>query len=270
MDDPRYEIISNLLSQAPSCEVSEVVSDLRTIVNDTEFFDSALLPLSRQINHEKLILIDHPEAGSTVMLSGEAFISDDEETPSLANYLVPSKKQVATVDILSRQVVSVREATEEELGEDVSSARAAFTKYQEDHYPSGQIEVFHAEDGIVALISARRLDLPNFWTGDWRGRWTVQVEGEKAVVTGCIDALAHYYEHGNVQGVLSKRFTGEIAFAGDWSKVIGLVAKMEAGYMKAVMESYESLQVNFKQLRRRLPMFKHKIDWTSATLGKIM
>ena len=65
-------------------------------------------------------------------------------------------------------------------------------------YNSGFVRA--AEKPHPPAVPAQVRNLPNYWSGSWRGRFTVTLgAARKATLAGSLSVRTHYFENGNVQ-----------------------------------------------------------------------
>ena len=61
---------------------------------------------------------------------------------------------------------------------------------------------------IHLIISSHKLNLHNYWTGEWLALWTLEKEGDNNYnLKGSLKLNTYYYEEGNVQFNLKRDFT---------------------------------------------------------------
>jgi hypothetical protein len=66
---------------------------------------------------------------------------------------------------------------------------------------------------ITVLVSAEKLSLRNFWSGNWRSQFEIRFTGGTvATVTGWSKIHIHYFEDGNVQMQNSKECNHQVNF----------------------------------------------------------
>lgn len=131
-------------------------------------------------------------------------------------------------------------------------------------------EAFSKDGSIVIATSSLVRNLVNFWSGSWRGRYTVGfpagVSAGKAVVTGTIRITTHYFENGNTQmhsekilDPISIDFRDPESFGKALVKAIGVA---EDNLHDATDDMYESLSNQaLKEMRRFLPVSAQKMNW---------
>lgn len=188
-------------------------------------------------------------------------------------YLDPNTGKLYDFDHVARKWL-VDKATAGSTDTPNAKHRAALEKsmrkYVEEFYVDPKdyaLAVYDQGDGkLVVLISAKRVNLGNFWSGGWKSTHTVHVSGSsKGKLLAHINANVHYFEEGNVQ--LNTNFDEEFdvkvddaeAFA---KEVADLVKNVENKFQKNMEEMYLNMHTQtFKAMRRFLPVTGTKMDW---------
>jgi len=145
-------------------------------------------------------------------------------------------------------------------------------KYLKAYYRENKFAcaVFGDKDGTLTVaISAKSVNLGNFWSGGWRSIWTVNVGKQgQAELKGKVNINVHYFEDGNVQ--LNNQFDKDshirVEDSDSTAKAIaGAIERVEAELHKNLEEFYVNMHQNtFKAMRRFLPLSKKKMIWSHA------
>jgi len=220
----------------------------------------------REYNTEQMILVDSPGNAHKVLITKYGEVSDGE-------YLDPKGNQVINYDHIKQEVTGHR-AIADDLDSSLEPLRSAFEKhafqYANDHYPQGATTVYGKDGQIIVCISANRFNPSNFWNGRWRSVWTFS--GNE--LSGHFKIVVHYYEDGNVQLNTDSTQKTTITETGNPDVVaaaaLKAIAKMEAQYQSSLDTSYSTMgDTTFKALRRALPIFRTKIDWSKIKNYKV-
>jgi len=264
--DELIEIANNFLLNSPPGEFMEVVTDVRSLLPNESMINESAPRTFREYNTEQMIAVDSPGNTHKVLITKYGEVSDGE-------YLDPKGNQVLTYDHIKQEVTGHR-AISDDLDSSLEPLRAAFEKhafqYANDHYPQGAATVYGKDGQIIVCISASRFNPSNFWNGRWRSVWTFS----SSELTGHFKLVVHYYEDGNVQLNTDATQKTTITETGNpdvvASAALKAIAKMEAQYQSALDTSYSTMgDTTFKALRRALPIFRTKIDWTKIKNYKV-
>lgn len=185
-------------------------------------------------------------------------------------YLDPTSGKVYTFNHLSRQWGEETDKRQV-LPDEVDALRAATQKameaYIEDLYKPGKatVAVYGADNGTITIcISAKNVNLSNYWTGSWRSVFTLS-GGE---LKGTVKLGVHYFEDGNVQLHTSVEHSAKIAGGAADAVAAELrksIEQFETSYQNHLEEMYVNMhRSTFKQMRRFLPLSKVKFQWNSA------
>ena len=81
-------------------------------------------------------------------------------------------------------------------------------------------------------------------------------------MTGSVRVNNHYFENGNVQFNLSKKFEAVPLTASDGVSICAKINEMEAKYQQSVENVLENAKEGmFKKMRRFIPVTGQKFDW---------
>ena len=117
-----------------------------------------------------------------------------------------------------------------------------------------------ATEIAIALINTKR-NASNFINGTWVSAY--KYNSETGVLKGNISIDVHYFEDGNVRLKTSKSV--ESSVAAEASEIITLIKKEEESYELALNKKFLKLnEVDFKSLRRPLPVTRAKVNWGKA------
>jgi len=244
----------------------EVVTDVRALLPNESMINESAPRTFKEYNTEQMIQVESPGNSHKVLITKHGEVSDGE-------YLDPKGNQVISYDHIKQEVTGKR-AIQDELDSSLEPLRQAFEKhafaYAGDHYPHGAATVYGKDGQIILCISSARFNPQNFWNGRWRSVWTFS-NGE---LTGHFKIVVHYYEDGNVQLNTDATQKTSITETGNpdtvASAALKAIAKVEAQYQSSLDASYSTMgDTTFKALRRALPIFRTRIDWTKIKNYKV-
>lgn len=121
-------------------------------------------------------------------------------------------------------------------------------------------------------VTAKNINLPNFYTGDWFSKW----EATSSDIKGELSIQAHYYEEGNVQLKNNNKFNESwnliLSNVDESAKtIVDSIARLENRHQNSMEEIYGNMpEMFFKAMRRILPSTHNciceivtgtKMDW---------
>jgi len=112
-------------------------------------------------------------------------------------------------------------------------------------------------------VRGERVNLRNYWSGNWISVWTV-VLGDEVTIDGSIKLRAHYFEDGNVQLQTTKVFpAATLTVAGNLGKaVVAHIEDAESNLQSALEDMYTNMtDETFKAMRRVMPITRTKMKW---------
>eukprot|EP00164_Ancoracysta_twista_P000888 GFYU01001169.1.p1 GENE.GFYU01001169.1~~GFYU01001169.1.p1 ORF type:complete len:288 (+),score=72.50 GFYU01001169.1:123-986(+) len=264
-DEEKLKIVSHFLLSAPPGEINEVLADVKELVQNDALVDKALPNVFRSYNTENFATVKSGDHDVILCKAGEV---------DSTHYLDPRNKKVLTVDHVAKTATA--EDSPSSFPSDVEGVRSAVQtacdKYVATKYKDGVVSVFAKKDGgstvVTIAVSALRANLYNFWSGRWRSRWVVTIDGESAKVEGTLRVNVHYFEDGNVQLNSSVDRTGTAKGDSDDNMAASIIKCIEASedeYQKSLEESYSEMSdTAFKALRRKLPVNMKRYDFSGA------
>jgi len=271
--DDKLKIATKFMLNAPPGEFNEVVTDVRSLVNDDVLLNRNALSTFRTYNTDQMIAVTI--AGSEVKVLVTTHGEIDQK-----HYLDPRSKQVFEFDHVMQTVGGVQPAGDH-LDNACESVRhaidAAVTDYVTSFYPEGACAVYgKREDGgtrITVCISAKKFNPKNYWNGRWRSVWTALLKSGSCELQGNIKVNVHYYEDGNVQ--LNTKFDKQGKFDGGNDEAVAkniaaAIMKSENEFQAALDEGYHQMsEQSFKSLRRRLPVSGVKVNFEGIAQHKM-
>jgi len=264
-DSELLQICNNFLLNAPPGEFNEVVSDVRTLLQNDDLLNQSALETFRKYNTNQMIQVQNGDHEALVTKFGEIGTSE---------YLDPVGGNVFTYDHIKQKVTGTRPISGE-----LDSSAEPFRKAVEDaaldyvaeHYENGTGAVYSAKEGgeikLTIAISSSKISPQNYWGGRWRSVWTLVFKpGGELKLEGNLKVQVHYYEDGNVQ--LNTHFQKSTKFKvpsdakGIAEASLKQIKKLEQDYHTALEHSYNTMsETTFKALRRILPITRERIKW---------
>lgn len=190
-------------------------------------------------------------------------------------YLDPSTGKVLKFDHAKRTFL---EETDKKqlLAPSVDSFRSALStslaQYLADTFkPNKATHAVYGQDNgqLTLVISARNINLGNFWTGSWRSSYSLSISTPGPTeLKGSVKVAVHYFEDGNVQlHSTSELVTSVTVDSADSTakRVMESIAKFETDEQGGLEEMYVNMhRTTFKAMRRLLPVNRQKFVWNVA------
>ncbi|GCF00414.1 F-actin-capping protein subunit alpha [Zygosaccharomyces mellis] len=243
-------IVSRVISDTPSGEIKEVYQDLITIAGENS--QNVILEAIEQYNIKNTIPVD--VNGSNVILS-----SYNKEG---SKFFDPAQSIIFSVDHLNRKGLDIAPYQGSELKEIQQGYLQELNKYVEKNF-TGQASVAvypipQEESKTAIVIVSTKYNPGNFWNGAWKSEYVY--DSRLKQLKGFIDVQVHYYEDGNVS--FKSRKDVEIA---DSESPIKSIQQVETEFESNLDVSFTELnERQFKQLRRRLPITRSRVNWGKA------
>ncbi|CCC67124.1 hypothetical protein NCAS_0A05660 [Naumovozyma castellii] len=250
------EIINEIINDAPPGETQEVYADLLKITSEANA--DTVLECIESRNVKTVTRVFIPELDQFSLVS--EFNADKDER---AKFWDPVAMCRFAVDHLHLKAVDVElDVQEKALNDAQGKLYEDLKKYVTGAYPNdvATVGVFpqeEEEDVIRICIVAEKLNPANYWNGSWKSKYHYNVKEE--TLEGEINVYVHYFEDGNVNFQSGK----EVKLQG--SDVVQLIKEVETQFENELMTSFTDLnEKQFKNLRRRLPITRSKVNWGKA------
>jgi len=195
--EEKLRIASHFILSAPNGEVDDIIADVKTLMGSGSMLsDDVLLKLLKEYNTEQYVFAPL-ESGNNLPCS--------KFGASGSKFLDPSTGMTYTFDHVRRNWSDEKSAGSVSIDTPASGHRAAIEKalkkYMESFYVNAKeyaTAVYdNRDDTITVVISAKKVNLVNYWSGGWKGTYVINLKKNK--FHGHINVNVHYFEEGNVQ-----------------------------------------------------------------------
>lgn len=261
--EERLRIASHFILSSPNGEVDDVIADVKMMMGkDSLLTDDVIVRLLKQYNTENYEFADLQD-GSNLLVS--------KTTEKDGKFLNPANGKKMAFDHVKRRWIDEKtaksESTDTKSAEHRAAVEASLVKYMKEFYVDEKnwaIAVFdNGDETLSVLISSKKVNLKNFWSGGWKATYKVDLKEGK--LESQININVHYFEEGNVQ--LNTNFTAESDIdtkskEAVSSTVVNHIRKQESDLQKKMEEMYLNMHTQtFKAMRRFLPITKTKMNW---------
>jgi len=181
-------------------------------------------------------------------------------TKSGDGYINATKGKVMTLS-MKNKMLAAEEGEDAESSEGASALQKELEKYIDSNYhqdASKAVAVVDGDEGMNVIISADRINLSNYWSGQMCSRWTISEDGG---VSGTITLKLHYFEGGNVMFDAKKDTKWDGAASKEPKDIKKAIATLETEYQQAWADYFGSQDKSIMSVRRALTMQKTKFDW---------
>jgi len=131
--------------------------------------------------------------------------------------------------------------------------------------------VYGSDNGRLTIcISARNVNLSNFWTGGWRSTYNLSVGSSgETEMKGSIKIHVHYFEDGNVQLHTQLEKAAKVNVSGDAdataNEITKAINKIESEFQTHLEEMYVNMHhKTFKAMRRFYSVTKSPMIWNAS------
>lgn len=264
----KLSIATYFIMNSPPGEVRDVLRDVKIVVKDKKLLEPNTVSKILNDYNIKMLTPVKKEDGNFCITSTYGNVSGDQ-------FVDPNSGAVLKFDSNKEKWASVSEK-KEDLGSGIVDQRAKIQEvmndYAEQHFKDnkGAPVVYANKDGVITIcLSFRDLNLSNFWTGSWRGVYTLNVGSSGPTsLKGDIKATVHYYEDGNVQLHSSTNTESKVKVGSPEetaSIVMETIKKIDHEFHEALEKMYLDMhRVTFKSLRRFLPCNRQRMNWNIA------
>jgi capping protein alpha len=269
--EQKLNISTYFLMSAPTGEADDVLTDVQKLVNDNRTLsDKAIEGILKDYNCEQLVWGPDPEdaKAANILVSSYGQVAAD-------SYVDPNSGRVLRFDHRKRKFTEVtdkKQVLPDEIAKYRTAVQAAVDKYCAGQFKGGKYvaAVYGADNGTLTIcISAKNVNLSNFWTGGWRSVYHVNV-GKKgsAELKGSIKVQVHYFEDGNVQLHTNIDPKANVSVGDEEStgkEIAKALVKLESDFQSNLEEMYVNMhRTTFKAMRRFLPISRQPMNWSTA------
>ncbi|KAG5183682.1 hypothetical protein JKP88DRAFT_198845 [Tribonema minus] len=264
-DAEKLSVANHLLMSSPPGQFSDVLEDLLKLVPPSILTPESLQAIARAYNLATARVVTH---------EGHSFVLAKEGEVDGSHYLDSGTGKVVEVDHLTCNTKSsdlsppqsdeglepLRQATEDALDAYRKSLFCAAAN------SSG---AFAMPDGkLVLYVSGEHLNLRNWWSGSWMGRYEVTgADGDGLVaITGHINVCGHYFENGNMQLRSSREVPQETLPSADAAAIIAWIRAKEGELHDSLEGMYGGMSDTLKGMRRAVTVTADKFSWQIAQI----
>jgi len=268
--EQKLNISTYFIMSSPTGEVDDVVTDVTRLVKDTNVLDArALTGILREYNTDQLTpALDPSGSGRYIIVSKYGQVGSDL-------YLDPNSGKVFRFDHLKRVFVEEtdkRAKLDERTEQYRAATQAAVDSYILENYKQNKAvaAVYGSDNGqLTVALTARNVNLGNYWTGGWRSVFTVSLSSGRRDLKGSIRTNVHYFEDGNVQLNSTIEHSASVDISKSPEEAAANIAKALNNFETDFQNNLEEMYVNmhrstFKSMRRFLPLNKQKFNWNPA------
>ncbi|OLY85492.1 F-actin-capping protein subunit alpha-2 [Smittium mucronatum] len=241
---------AQFLKSSPPGEIDDIFNDIRGLVNDDVTLQDEIGPVLADCNTAQFYCASLPDSETEKVVQSEDYSSHVEEDSFRDD-----------LQLMGNEYIS-----EHYAGGKISVFPINFNLFPESaSHLHTEPDAAPLERGYIFCIINNRYSPENFYNGRWQSTWSFNQD--TSVLTGSLKIHIHYYEDGNVQLNVEKNVSEEIAPEGDdlpqlAASIFSSIKKLEKQIQLSMNENYQFLADHtFKDLRRKLPLTRSKVDW---------
>jgi len=262
--EEKLRIAQHYMLSSPPGQINDVLGDVQKLLPDGSLASNQIGDIFRQYNLDTFKIVERADHRTLIASAAEVDGSHyvDPISSEVFGYNHITQK---AIDGDVRPVSDELDASMEEPRKAIQDGVVAYIKRQ---FGAKNVAAaaFAKAGCITVLISAEKLSLRNYWSGNWRSQFEVKFTGGTvATVSGWSKIHIHYFEDGNVQMQNSKDCNASVNFKGAAdlaANVVAEVEKHENTIQKALEEMYSNMSGDtFKEMRRVMPITHTKFDW---------
>jgi len=205
---------------------------------------------------------------SQIILCSYAQIDENDHS----SFYNPLDNNILKVDHTKGKVTDVEENTSVEFSEKQLSQckhlQEEISKYVTKTYNSGLVTVYPQRDNgnkFVCAITASKFNEKNFWSGRWRGVYSIEFSDDNtAELSGSMKVNVHYYEDGNVQLNTSRDHLSTCKGSDIAAEIVKAMDACESSFQGHIDETCMNMSDVFKRLRRKLPFTGKLFDFETG------
>lgn len=262
--EEKLQIVQHFLLNAPPGQFGEVLSDVQVLVPSDLIEESMLKGIARAYNCAQYMAAPEESGERKVLICKEGEVDPTHYIHTVSGQVL-EVDHVRRVAFAANDVDTLHMSTLEEERKQVESKVKEYVVNQYGRDASTECAVYcgDEEKTLTVVIRGERINLRNFWSGNWISIWAVGLN-PAASITGTIKVRAHYFEDGNVQLQTSKAHpeTPLDATKSLGDAVVDAVQAAESKLQSGLEEMYVNMtDETFKAMRRVMPITRTKMKW---------
>lgn len=262
--EEKLRIAQHYMLSSPPGQINDVLGDVQKLLPTGALTPSQISDIFRAYNLETFKIAEMADHRTVIAAAAEVdgshYVDPIDGTVFGYNHITQKP-----IDGDSRPCAGELDPSMEEPRKAIQDGVLAYIKRQfgAKNVAAG---AFAKAGVITVVVSAEKLSLRNYWSGNWRSQYEIKFTGgTMATVTGWTKIHIHYFEDGNVQMQNSKECSEQVNFtaAADLAgSVVKVVETHENTIQTALEEMYSNMSGDtFKEMRRVMPITHTKFDW---------
>ncbi|CCI49929.1 unnamed protein product [Albugo candida] len=265
-EDQARLILRDFLLSSPPGQTHEVLKELKELLPEQFFSSDYLKTLFEHYHHTNYFAVAIPNQDHKLLICQESQI--DEK-----HYVDPRTNLMYGFDHFTQELNEIPSAelkidTSGILRDERLAIENALQDYEAREYMNeANTAVYAKESKLLILMCTERVNLRNYWSGQWKSRWEVDVGVQPNVMSGEINLHVHYYENGNLQLQDTKKVQQTLSLNKTplelGEEVIRVIKDAEDSLQNSLDELYINMShETLKEMRRIMPVTQTKMDWS--------
>ncbi|KAL0211757.1 hypothetical protein RCL1_005383 [Eukaryota sp. TZLM3-RCL] len=246
---------STVLLSTPPNELNVVKRHLKTLDSEIDIPVSSILQRAEEYGH---IATNDSHA---VIISSFTKVGESQ-------YLTTCGSSVATIttdltiDSIEPADESLFNSSRSTIIQDLSPL---LSTYSNEYYKNGHFTIVNLDEKPLTIVfSCGNLNSASGYSSNFFAHYTLS--DDLSSISPHILPYVHLFESGNVHVTGSKPRTESFVTLSETSAqgVLNFIKKYEVDYLSSISELWEELNEKvLKSFRRKLPVFRKKIEWTN-------
>ncbi|KAM3141610.1 hypothetical protein pb186bvf_006215 [Paramecium bursaria] len=270
LNQKQFKIVKYVIANTPFGQANLVIKDLCKLINGLNPDDPQVLSELKEHNEEHLAVVKGQglKVVISTLNSNEDFYVDQKNSKTLkVNH---EQLTIVSVDDVELPKDPQLDALRDELDKQLD----LYLKNNFNEQLSGFYVLYQGDASdftIYVGITAKNLQLNNYYVGDWISKWEITNKDIK----GKYQIQAHYYEEGNIQLLNKHDVVKPIQLKlqdpkKEAQSIVEIIDALETEHLKGLEQIYGQFNnIFFKAMRRQLPVTQSKIDW-STNVAKLV
>ncbi|KAJ5075741.1 f-actin-capping protein subunit alpha [Anaeramoeba ignava] len=265
-DKEKIKIATHFLLSSPPGEFNEVLTDVRSLLDDDKLLNQIVVSAFRQYNKDQMIDPESPSLGYNVLITESGEVDAN-------SYLDPRSGKVLGFNHIDQKFTGDEQQGSPNNDPIQKKIDLAINQYISQHFPDGACAVYSDKGKYKIYISAKIFSPQNYWNGRWRSIWEMPARSGKGKLTGEIKTTVHFYEDGNVQLTTNKKIDIPITISDPDStakEVAKAIFNEEHSFQQSLITNFAQMgDTSFKSLRRKLPITGTRVDFLNILAHRV-
>jgi len=248
--EEKHLIARHFIGKSPANEGPAIAKDLNKLIGN-------------DINEQNLNeFLAHRAVKWSDFIQGSDVIFCSQSKQEDGSFVDPFSGEQIKVDFLTNKILEKGEVkpNADEFRAELAKEVRKYVDLQfcKEEHASRRSAVFGEDGAYEIIITAKNVNLNNFWTGSWCTKYTYNTNNN--TLQSETNVNVHYFEKGNVQLNTTHKAELEVTKKGA-TGIVEAMQEIEDEFQQGLQDFFLNNKSTFKTVRRALPIHGKKMNW---------